>query len=55
MKFQKRFVSIARLMFLSKVNDKDIAESFGIDVETLEWWKEEHPASGRDDRGGVEG
>ncbi|MCA1490109.1 hypothetical protein I6F11_04145 [Ensifer sp. NBAIM29] len=45
-KFQKRFVSIARLMFLSKVNDKDIAESFGIDVETLEWWKEEHPEFG---------
>jgi len=45
-KFQKRFVSIARLMFLSKVSDKDIAESFGIDVETLEWWKEEHPEFG---------
>ncbi len=45
-KFQKRFVSIARLMFLSKVSDKDIAGSFGIDVETLEWWKEEHPEFG---------
>ena len=45
-KFEKRFVGIARLMFLSKVSDKDIAESFGIDVETLEWWKEEHPEFG---------
>ncbi|AAL49584.1 unknown [Sinorhizobium phage PBC5] len=45
-KFEKRFVGIARLMFLSKVSDKDIADSFGIDVETLEWWKEEHPDFG---------
>ncbi|MBD9539942.1 hypothetical protein IB276_10815 [Ensifer sp. ENS04] len=45
-KFEKRFIAIARLMFLSKVSDKDIADSFGIDVETLEWWKEEHPEFG---------
>ncbi|WP_331373789.1 hypothetical protein [Sinorhizobium chiapasense] len=45
-KFEKRFIGIARLMFLSKVSDREIAESFGIDVETLEWWKEEHPEFG---------
>lgn len=45
-KFEKRFVAMARLMFLAKVTDKDIAASFGIDVETLEWWKEEHPDFG---------
>lgn len=33
-------------MFLSTVPDKDIAQSIGINVETMEWWKEEHPEFG---------
>lgn len=30
-KFQKRSISIARLMFLSKVHDKDIAQTVGVE------------------------
>lgn len=45
-KFEKRFIGMARLMFLAKVSDEDIAKSIGIDVEELEWWKEEHPDFG---------
>ena len=45
-KFQKHHVAIARRMFLAKVTDEDIAATFGIDVEELEWWKEEHPEFG---------
>ncbi|KQV27862.1 hypothetical protein ASC97_05725 [Rhizobium sp. Root1203] len=45
-KFQKHFIGLARTMFLSKVPDKDIAEVIGIDAETMEWWKEEHPDFG---------
>lgn len=41
-KYEKRFVDLARRMFLAKVPDDEIADFFGIDTEELEWWKEEH-------------
>jgi len=46
LKFEKRFIAMARRMFLSKITDEDIAATFGVDVEELEWWKEEHPDFG---------
>ncbi|MBO3760370.1 hypothetical protein [Ciceribacter sp. L1K22] len=45
-KYDKKFIGIARRMFLAKITDEDIADVIGIDVEELEWWKEEHPEFG---------
>ncbi len=45
-KYDKRFIGLARTMFLAKVSDEEIAGIIGIDVEELEWWKEEHPEFG---------
>lgn len=45
-KYDKRFVDLARRMFIAKVPDDEIADFFGVDTEEMEWWKEEHPDFG---------
>uniref|UniRef100_UPI00190F19DD hypothetical protein n=1 Tax=Rhizobium sp. 18065 TaxID=2681411 RepID=UPI00190F19DD len=45
-KYEKRFVDLARRMFIAKVPDDEIADFFGVDAEEMEWWKEEHPDFG---------
>lgn len=41
-KYEKQFAVLARRMVLAKVPEDEIADFFHVDVEQLEWWKEEH-------------
>ncbi|MGV1752810.1 hypothetical protein [Agrobacterium sp. CG674] len=45
-RYQKHFIGLARTMFLAKVPEDEIAHVIGIERETMEWWKEEHPEFG---------